>query len=283
MSVMAEEPRAALRPVQLAQGAGWCVTEYRCTAGPSDRPFEEQHQAMTIAGVVAGSFQYRCAAGSALLYPGAFLLGNADTCFECGHDHGVGDRCIAFHLAPSYFDEVAAGSAGRGGYRFSVAMLPAMQKALPWLARVQARAARSEALEMDEMVPLFVAAVVDTLADGVPDALRPSVREERRISAAIRHVEDHAGEALSLAELADVAAMSKYHFLRCFRRLVGLTPYQYLLDVRLRRAAVRLAISLEPVSAIAFDVGFSDLSTFNARFRNVFGISPTVYRRRERT
>jgi transcriptional regulator GlxA family with amidase domain len=50
----------------------------------------------------------------------------------------------------------------------------------------------------------------------------------------------------------------------------------------LRRAAVRLATSSEPVSAIAFDTGFGDLSTFNGRFRGVFGVNPTVYRERQR-
>ena len=76
--------------------------------------------------------------------------------------------------------------------------------------------------------------------------------------------------------------MSKYHFLRTFRHLVGMTPYQFVLSVRMRRAAVRLATSSEPVSAIAFETGFGDLSTFNGRFRDVFGMSPMVYRSRER-
>jgi AraC-like DNA-binding protein len=76
--------------------------------------------------------------------------------------------------------------------------------------------------------------------------------------------------------------MSKYHFLRTFRQAVGMTPYQYLLSVRMRRTAVRLATSAAPVSAIAFETGFGDLSTFNARFRETFGMIPTAFRSRER-
>jgi AraC-like DNA-binding protein len=45
---------------------------------------------------------------------------------------------------------------------------------------------------------------------------------------------------------------------------------------------VRLATTAEPVSAIAFGTGFGDLSTFNARFRDAFGLSPTAYRRQQR-
>ena len=72
--------------------------------------------------------------------------------------------------------------------------------------------------------------------------------------------------------------MSKYHFLRVFRRLTGVTPHQYLISARLRRAALALASSREPVIAVALDAGFGDLSTFNKTFRAAFGLTPTQYR-----
>jgi AraC family transcriptional regulator len=72
--------------------------------------------------------------------------------------------------------------------------------------------------------------------------------------------------------------MSKYHFLRTFRRTVGSTPHQYLLDLRLRRCAVEVRIRNDSVSRVAADAGFGDLSTFYQRFRKVFGVSPQVLR-----
>ncbi|HZD26021.1 MAG TPA: AraC family transcriptional regulator, partial [Alphaproteobacteria bacterium] len=84
---------------------------------------------------------------------------------------------------------------------------------------------------------------------------------------------------LDLATLSAVAGTSKYHFLRSFRGTVGLTPYRYLLALRLRRAAVRLRSSPAPVGEIAFEAGFGDLSTFNGRFRRQFGLSPRRFRR----
>jgi AraC family transcriptional regulator len=48
----------------------------------------------------------------------------------------------------------------------------------------------------------------------------------------------------------------------------------------MHRAAVRLRRSEEPVSGIAFDAGFNDLSTFNRRFRRIVGITPTAFRAR---
>jgi AraC family transcriptional regulator len=265
----------------LSWGREWSIAEYVCTCGPSDRPFEERHEDASIAAVIEGSFNYRGDAGTAVMHPGAFLLGNPATCYECGHDHSTGDRCIAFHFAPAYFSEVAASIAGASRFRFPTAMLPATPRLLPWLARIEARAAFADRLEIDEAVPRLMEAVIGAVCGTTPRPARASARDERRIGDVLRYIEVRASEALDLDSLAGVAAMSKYHFLRVFRRTVGMTPHQFLLGVRMRRAAVQLATSAAPVSAIAFDTGFTDLSTFNARFRDVFGESPTAYRRRE--
>jgi AraC family transcriptional regulator len=265
----------------LCQGGAWSVTEYICTCGPADRPFEERREQFSIAAVIEGTFRHRGDTGTAVLHPGAFLLGNAASCYECSHDHSTGDRCIAFHFAPAYFGEVAASVAGTGRFRFPTAMLPALPKLLPWLARIEARTSSADRLALDEAVPQLLEAAIGAVSSEGPRPLGASARDARRISDALRYIELNAADALDLDTLAAVAVMSKYHFLRTFRRIVGLTPYQFLLGVRMRRAAVQLATSREPVSAIAFDTGFADLSTFNARFRGVFGVSPTIYRRRE--
>jgi AraC family transcriptional regulator len=267
----------------LAQGRDWCVREYVCNAGPGDRAFEERHACFTIAAVVEGSFNYRADTGTSLLHPGAFLLGNHGACFECGHDHSKGDRCIAFHFEPEYFAEIAASAAGTARFTFPTGMLPALPMGVPWLARTQARIALGQRLEIDEAISQLIELVLGNLAGITPSPARISATDERRMSTVLGHIEQHATDALDLDQLSTVAAMSKYHFLRTFRRTVGITPYQFLLSVRMRRAAVRLLMSSEPVSSIAFDVGFGDLSTFNCRFRAQFGASPTAYRARERT
>ena len=77
-----------MRAQNLARGPGWSVYDLRCTAGPRDRPFEEQHELVCIAAVTHGTFQYRSREGRALLVPGAVLLGNPGRFFECGHEHG---------------------------------------------------------------------------------------------------------------------------------------------------------------------------------------------------
>lgn len=263
----------------LAAGNGWRVSEFICTAGPQDRPFEELHNSVSIAAVIAGSFNYRCPEGRALLTPGALLLGNAGTCFECGHEHSTGDHCVAFHYDPDYFAEIAASSAGSSRFRFNTPMLPALRALAHPVASAEA-AARGFAPAMDELAIGLAERVLGIASDTHPTALAPSSREQKRISRALRQIEAHCDEALDLDTLAATACMSKYHFLRCFRRLVGVTPHQYLLSARLRRAAVMLRTSDHPVSAIAFECGFGDLSTFNAQFREAFRATPGAFRRR---
>ncbi|TJX42729.1 MAG: AraC family transcriptional regulator, partial [Mesorhizobium sp.] len=86
----------------LASGPGWHVADVICTASAGDRPFEEAHRDFCVAAVTSGSFRYRAQQGTAMLPPGSLLLGNSGTCYECGHEHGSGDRCLSFHFAPAY-------------------------------------------------------------------------------------------------------------------------------------------------------------------------------------
>lgn len=271
----------------LATGPGWYVQDVTCTAGPQDRPFEERHDTVSLAAVMGGTFQYRTAQGSALLAPGAVLLGNHGHCFECGHEHGVGDRCLSFHFTPAYWEDVVATVPGARKATFTTPCLPPAASLIPIIAALAAaRELAGPALE--EVALDFAGAVLTAAAGSSRPPRTPSTRDERRISAAVRRIEATAhepdGDALSVARLARDAGLSPYHFLRVFRTLVGMTPHQYVLRTRINRAATQLRLSDRPVSEIAFEAGFNDLSTFNRRFRGLMGTPPRAYRRqRDRT
>jgi transcriptional regulator GlxA family with amidase domain len=92
---------------------------------------------------------------------------------------------------------------------------------------------------------------------------------------------DHDPEAPhDLRSLAQIARLSPYHFLRVFEGLTGTTPHQYMLRMRLRRAAVRLREEPGKIADIALSCGFGDVSNFNRTFRAEFGVSPRAYRSR---
>jgi AraC-like DNA-binding protein len=79
--------------------------------------------------------------------------------------------------------------------------------------------------------------------------------------------------------MAREAGLSTFHFLRLFARVLGVTPHQYLVRSRLRRAARLLADGDRPVTDVAFDVGFGDLSNFVNAFRRAAGVSPRAFRK----
>ncbi len=260
----------------LASGPGWRASDIICTAGPDDPAFEEAHPQHCIAIVRSGSFRYRSTQGSAVLAPGALLLGNRGACFECGHEHAAGDRCLAFQFEPAWLEGIVAAVPGARRVDFARAHLPP----LPALAGlvVQAEIAAGETERLEEAALRLAGAVASVLSGAKPGAATPSARDQRRITRALRHIESRCEEALSIDDLARQAAMSPYHFLRTFRALVGMTPHQYVLRTRLHRAALLLRRTDQPVAGIAFDCGFGDLSTFNRRFRRVMGASPSDYR-----
>ena len=267
----------------LAFGQGWRVSDVICTAGPGDRPFEEQHNAVCVAAVTQGTFQYRSTRGSAVLSPGALLLGNFGHCFECGHEHGTGDRCLSFQLTPDFLERIVAGSGARQG-AFSVPNLPPMPSFAPLLAMAEAARDDGHADEFEELTIALVGAVATALGNAARRMRAPTSQDERRVTDALRLIEVQADDlepGLSVTELAGEAGMSPFHFLRMFRQVVGTTPYQFVLHTRLHRAAVRLRRSREAVSSIALEAGFADLSSFNRRFRRVMGLSPSAYRARK--
>jgi AraC family transcriptional regulator len=262
----------------LSAGDGWSLHEIVCRAGPSDRPFEERHDGFSVSAVVGGNFTYRSDAGHGLLYPGALLLGNNGSRFECGHAHGIGDRCISLNVCEEQFSEVAAAATSTSRFRFSAPSLPPSPKALPIIAHMEALSCAPSSLGSDELALRIIERVIAAISGDRKTLAAPTGRETRRVIDAIRLVESDAARPLELEEMAAVAGMSKYHFLRVFRRLTGMTPHRYLVSARLRRAALALTSSRQPVIAVALDAGFGDLSTFNKTFRAVFGLTPTQYR-----
>jgi AraC-like DNA-binding protein len=230
---------------------------------------------MCIALVTSGTFQYRTAAGSAVMAPGSLMLGNAGACFRCGHEHCAGDRCLSFRFSPEYFEKIVA-CVPRGQAEFSLPRLPPVQSLLPVLSEAQS----ADPGELGELALRLAGDVCAVLADDYRVCPAPSARDERRMTTAVRRIEAHSCDRLSLNELAREAAMSPYHFLRVFERVVGVTPGQYLLRTRLRCAAVLLRRSSLGVARVAAECGFGDLSTFNRQFRRAMRSSPNEYRAR---
>jgi AraC-like DNA-binding protein len=262
----------------LARGEGWSVADVLCTSGPSDRPFEEQHDEISIAIVAAGTFQYRTTTGHALMTPGSILLGNAGQSFECGHEHGAGDRCIAFQFTPEYFEQIATGAGVLGAtLDFRWPRVSPMKESTPLVAQAFAGLTEPADAEWEGIAVRLAARVTRLAGRSVRTPARPPTSATARVTRVVRAIERRPSAPLTLRQLAAQSGLSLYHFLRTFEHVTGLTPHQYVRRVRLRGAAVRLALEPGKIIDVAFESGFGDVSNFNRAFRAEFGVSPRVY------
>jgi AraC family transcriptional regulator len=84
---------------------------------------------------------------------------------------------------------------------------------------------------------------------------------------------------ITISDLAAVAGLSHYHFIRAFKDTVGQSPYQYVLSERIRRARILLSNSDLRLGDVALAVGFKSVSQLNRVFRKFVGIAPTAFRR----
>lgn len=255
--------------------------DYRCDAGPHDVPYTEVHGRFSIAYVRRGSFGYRYRGRQFDLVAGSVLVGGAGEEFVCTHaHHHGGDECLSFHFDAESLDALGACSKpetlGRSG------ALPPLPELVVLGELAQSAASGRSDISLDEAAWLFAHRFA-ALASGNDDAPRtPSTRDRRRAVEAALRIDENAQDALDLDDAARAAGLSPFHFLRLFSAVLGVTPHQYLVRARLRRAARWLADEERRISDIAFDSGFGDLSNFARTFRRAAGVTPRAYRRAAR-
>lgn len=260
----------------LASGEGWKVCDVICTAGPGDPAFEEQHSQLSLAVVMSGTFQYRTSTGRELMTPGSILLGNTGEGFSCGHEHGVGDRCVSFHYSEEFTEQ--AGFDPRRQL-FRIPRIPTLRAMSPQVARIAGTLTGEPDQAKFQEVAFEVFDKAMRLQQGSLVRRRSSdTASLGRVVRALRAMEASPEAPHTLAELAAETRLSPWHYLRCFEEITGTTPKQFLLRTRLRKAALALKHDSTKILDIAFDCGFGDASNFNHAFHREFGMNPRSYR-----
>lgn len=104
----------------------------------------------------------------------------------------------------------------------------------------------------------------------------PKLYLYKRIVQAKLFIDDNYADDIELANIAEEAYFSKFHFIRLFKKIYGKTPHQYLTEVRIEKA-MQLLWTDVPVTDVCFSVGFESLSSFSGLFKRTVGISPSAY------
>lgn len=107
----------------------------------------------------------------------------------------------------------------------------------------------------------------------------PAFRAGDPLSDAIEFVRSHAGEAITVREVADLCRMSERHFFRLFKQRTGQTFHEFVQHARIRTACELLQCTTQKVGAISETVGYADLESFYRVFKRIVGTTPGEYRK----
>jgi AraC family transcriptional regulator len=268
---MTFQPNLTAWPPALRSNAA--VHEDRCAADPSTPMKDWIYKAPAIGFVLSGWFDYLAEGRAALAAPGAVVLGNAGEQFNVRHHDASGNERLVVLLEQTMLDEIA-NDAGLGEARFRTIVLPPGPDSTRMYAWMRGIALGGDVAEDCEIALAQAALVAPTAERGA----RVSARERKRALAAARYIEAHFTEPCGLSTLADVANTSRYQLARAFTAMMGQSPIQYLINTRIRAAADLLRTGSTPITAVALDVGFNDISHFYYCFKSALGVTPRQWR-----
>jgi AraC-like DNA-binding protein len=253
------------------------VSEFRCTAVAGEKPFVERHRCHSISFVRKGSFGYQSRGRSHELVVGSLLIGRPGEEFLCTHDHACGDECLSFFFEPELVETI-----GDRRTAWDVGAAPPLAELMVLGELGQAAADGTSDIALDEVGQLLAHRFVEVVSGQPRKPVEVTTRDRRRAVETALWIDEHSHKQIELEDAAAQAGISPFHFLRSFSAVLGVTPHQYLLRSRLRRAARLLAGEERAVTDIAYDVGFADLSNFVRTFHRAAGVSPLKFRQASR-
>jgi AraC-like DNA-binding protein len=253
------------------------VSDFRCDAGPGDRPFAEQHRRHSISYVRKGSFGLHCRGKSHELVAGSVLIGHPGDEYTCTHEHVCGDECLSFFLSEGLVEAL-----GDDAAIWQAGSAPPLPELVVLGELAQSAADGNSDIGLDEIGQLLASRFVEVVSGKPRKAAAGAARDRRRAVETALWIDAHSHRPIGLEDAAGQAGISPFHFLRLFSDTLGVTPHQYLVRSRLRHAARRLADDDSAITDIAYDVGFGDLSNFVRTFHRAAGASPLKFRQASR-
>ena len=250
------------------------MVDFRCSMGPDDKPFTEQHRCHSLSYVRKGSFGYDTGGRSHELVAGAVMVGHQDDEYVCSHPHHIcGDECLSFWFSPETADEV-----GLGKTTLRLGSLPPLPELIMYGELAETTRRGDGDVGIDEAAMLFAKRFVEVTSGMSPNPLKSPPADRRRAVESALWIDANAHRQIDLGGIAKQSGVSAFHFLRLFSNVLGVTPHQYLVRSRLRHAARLLADDARSITSVAFDVGFGDLSNFVRTFHRAAGVSPGRFR-----
>src|SRR3981189_921692 len=159
----------------LLQRQSITVSDFRCSAGPDDTPFVEQHNCHSISYVRKGSFGCHSRGRLFELVAGSILVGHPGDEFTCTHDHVCGDECLSFFFSPELAEAI-----GDRGEVWRIGAAPPLPELMVLGELAQAAADGRSDVGLDEIGQLFASRFVEVVWARPREPAVTKARDRRR-------------------------------------------------------------------------------------------------------
>jgi len=269
------------------------ILDFKCRSACNARSSAEYNRRLSISFTRQGSFRYHVGRRSYDIHSGVMLMERAGCEYTVSHRCAVKDECTIYEFEDEYVEELKESWVSSVGRSILSTVSPlAVLPTTPGLEFLHA-AIRDITQRPLWRAPLKTDALVIALLQEIAQAFGDH-RKRQPLSFRYEKLKDHQIEGLdrakhfivanfrqelSLAEIARHSYVSVFHFSRLFKQFTALSPHRFLIDVRLKHAALLLRHTSLPITQICFDSGFNSFEHFILTFNKHYGRSPSKYRR----
>jgi hypothetical protein len=185
------------------------VSDFRCSAGPGDKPFTERYGCHSVSYVRKGSFACHTRGRTFELVAGSILVGFPGDEYVCTHDHACGDECLSFFLSAELVETI-----GDPAQVWRMGAAPPLGELMVLGELAQAVASGRSDIGLDEVGQMFASRFVEVVSGRSRQPLEVTARDRRRAVETALWIDANSQRDINLDAAAGQTGISPFHFLR---------------------------------------------------------------------
>lgn len=251
------------------------------------------HTELEFVIILQGTVRYYIGEQCHVLHAGEGILINSGTLHSAEPNTGCEDAVMfAVAFSPEFIMNSKSviyrksifpfiennGIPGIGLY-YSIPWQKRILEALDSIRKLEENPGSGYELEYHNLISSAWFEMITNIGEPLSNREKESPPDVRRAKLMIEYIHTHYFEDISIADIAGAANISKSECFRCFRKVIGKKPFEYLIEYRMEQAMKLLSATDKGISIIASDCGFNNHSYFGKKFKKITGCTPNAYRK----
>ncbi|HEY4786231.1 MAG TPA: AraC family transcriptional regulator [Bacteroidales bacterium] len=265
------------------------VIDFKCKCKGGHKSMPEFSTSFNISFIRKGNFTYKVFRGNFDSYNGYAIVDKPGSEHIVEHMHHIPDECTIFDFSGYFYETIKHVQPGQSESFFENTDIQSVLvktnpdvEYLHFLVLQQIRGKYPVKIAIDILVMELLEWFLDRITDQTDHkALNTNLKKHhlQTIEQAKNYISHNYIEDISLTDIAGYCHVSPFHFSRIFKKVTDYSPYQFLLDTRLKNAEFLIRNSNLQLKEISYQSGFNCKEHFNEAFRKKFGCPPSVYRK----